>query len=103
MIAHLERAGNGSHSDNPTLAAARAYRAGGLSVVPIKRDGSKAPSLQSWQRYQSTPPRSAVIDGWFDRPEPPGIGVVCGAVSGGLECLDFDARAEEVFHTWCEL
>src|SRR5262249_48353154 len=50
----------------PTLAAARAYREAGLSVVPVKRDGSKAPAVKSWQRYQAALPPADDIDRWFD-------------------------------------
>lgn len=39
----------------------------------------------------------------FDTPEPPGIAVVCGAVSGNKETIDFDHKAETIFQCWSAL
>ena len=33
------------------------------------------------------------LDDWYRTDQNPGIGVVCGAVSGNLECLDFDRHS----------
>ena len=41
--------------------------------------------------------------GWFDRADPPGVAVLGGAVSGGLECIDFDVQAESIYPQWREL
>jgi putative DNA primase/helicase len=70
----------------------------GLSVVPVRRDGSKIPALASWKEYQARRPTEAEVRGWWDRPDPPGVGVVCGAVSGGLIVLDFEDR--RAFDRW---
>jgi hypothetical protein len=111
-----------------TLAAARAYVAAGLSVIPIARGGRKLPAgrllPEEWDeaeaKYKSTwnpfkgyekvgvwvPGRLAMdeeLRTWFDRKDPPGIGVICGAVSGNLETIDFDRRADEIFPAWSEL
>jgi putative DNA primase/helicase len=72
------------------LACARAYRAAGLSIPPVRRDGSKAPDVPSWKRYQAEPPSAGQVSQWFDRPDPPGIAVIAGEVSGRLEMIDFD-------------
>jgi hypothetical protein len=110
------------------LTAARAYVAAGLSLIPIARGGGKLPAgrllPEEWDaheaKYKSTwnpykgytkngenVPGRLPTDGelrkWFDRREPPGIGVICGAVSGNLETIDFDRRAEEIFPEWCKL
>ena len=88
--------------DGP-LAAALSYFSAGLSVVPIRRDGSKAPALRSWKTYQERLPTEAEVRRWFAGPDPPGVAVIGGDVSGGLECLDFDAEAETTFPEWCAL
>ena len=87
---------------NPALDAALACVRAGLSVVPIKRDGSKAPAAP-WRQFQARPPTEAELHRWFDRADPPGVAVLGGAVSGGLECNDFDAQSESIYPQWREL
>jgi hypothetical protein len=84
------------------FAVATSYLQAGLSVVPVRRDGSKVPEV-GWKRYQAVPPTERELEEWFARADPPGIGVVCGAVSGGLEVIDFDDRAEDVCPRWRDL
>ncbi|NJC83171.1 hypothetical protein HC030_11455 [Planosporangium mesophilum] len=62
-------------------------------MVAIRADGSKAP-LVSWRSYQRRRADRARVAAWFAG-NPPGIGVVCGAVSGGLEMLELEGRAIE--------
>ena len=90
-------------ASNPTLDAALAYVRAGLSVVPIKRDGSKAPAAGSWKQFMARLPTDAELRGWFDRPDPPGVAVLGGVASGGLECIDFDVQAESIYPQWREL
>jgi putative DNA primase/helicase len=85
------------------LTAALAYRAAGLAVIPIRRDGSKAPACGAWKRHQEQAADEAQLRRWFGGANPPGVAVICGDVSGGLECLDFDAEAEAVFPAWRDL
>src|SRR4051794_29192763 len=85
-----------------TLAAARAYVAAGQSVLPVKRDGSKVPA-RKWAVYQERLATDRELVEWFGPPDPYGIAIVGGAVSGGLELLDFDQRAAEIYPAWCEL
>jgi hypothetical protein len=59
----------------------------GISVVPPRQDGSKAPS-GAWRDYQQTPPSDDQLGRWYGRST--GVGFVTGAVSGGLELLEFD-------------
>lgn len=68
---------------------AKRYTAAGLSVLPIRADGTKAPAIRSWQELQARIGTEAELDSWFSNGC--GIGVIAGAVSGGLEILDFDA------------
>jgi hypothetical protein len=87
---------------------ALAYLAAGRSVIPIA-PGCKSPSLVdsktgrstliSWERYQGEPATPVEVQRWFAEPQPMGLGIVAGHVSGvtlsdgtraGLEFLDFD-------------
>lgn len=71
------------------LALAQEYLKSGLSIIPIRADGSKAPALCQWKTYQSTQPQTAELSDWFAK-QCVGIAVIAGAVSGGLEIIDFD-------------
>lgn len=74
-------------------AAGAAWRSG-ISVVPVREDGSKRPDLQAWAEYQGRRPTLEELVGWYGKRTDPlgrtGVGWVMGAVSGGMECLDFD-------------
>jgi len=95
-------------SSSLIAATALAYLVAGRSVVPIA-PGHKAPSvvdprtgrsvLIRWEQYQETHATLAEVRSWFTGPQPMGIGIVAGPVSGitladgrraGLEFLDFD-------------
>ncbi len=62
----------------------------GIAVIPPKPDASKAP-LVSWREYPNHLPTEVVLQKWYANGNT-GLGVVCGKVSGNLECLDFDCR-----------
>ncbi len=64
----------------------------GISVVPPRTDGTKAP-LGSWRMFQARLPYAQELDNWYRAEQNPGIGVVCGAVSGNLEAVDFDRHS----------
>lgn len=73
------------------------YVDAGISVIPIRRDGSKVPALGTWAEFQKRFPSQPEIERWWNVPNPPGIAAVCGRISGGLMLLDFDSGARE---TW---
>ncbi len=70
---------------------ARKATADGISVVPVREDGSKRPDLVSWREYQNRLPTRDVLREWFSAYERTGVGWITGAISGGLECIDFDS------------
>ncbi len=75
--------------------AAFAAIAAGVSVIPIRADGSKEPALATWIPYQREIASAEQIGKWFpvgDVYPVFGLAVVGGAVSGNLECLDFDDK-----------
>ncbi|MGW5126708.1 bifunctional DNA primase/polymerase [Streptomyces sp. NPDC004069] len=74
-------------------ASARELHDAGLCVLPIKADGSKAPSVRSWTPYKLERSTPADHDQWFGGDRPAGIAVVYGAVSGNVEMIEFEGLA----------
>ena len=72
--------------------------AAGISVVPIRPDGSKRPAC-CWRVYQQRRPRLYELSRWF-RGTNQGLALITGAISGGLEALDFDTR--ESYQVWSD-
>lgn len=77
-------------STNPTLAAALAYVAAGLSVIPIRPDGSKAPRFKDWREFSDRRPTTAELYRRFTRGDS-GVAVTAGPASGHLVVFDFEA------------
>lgn len=73
------------------LTAALAWHQNNCAVVPARTDGTKAPAA-FWKKYITAGPTLNEILGWFTSNQP-GLGLVCGAVSGGLEMLELEGRA----------
>ncbi|MCA9169688.1 MAG: bifunctional DNA primase/polymerase [Planctomycetales bacterium] len=72
---------------NKSLLYSQAFRLHGLSVIPIRLDGSKAP-VTAWKQYQSQIASESELQRWFGK-EQAGVGIVCGNVSK-LIVIDFD-------------
>src|SRR5438552_6622246 len=75
------------------LAAALRAAAVGLSVVPPRENGSKAPEGY-WKGFQSRCATADEIEAWYATGRD-GVGVVTGAISGGLELFEFEGPAVE--------
>ncbi|HEX8510655.1 MAG TPA: bifunctional DNA primase/polymerase, partial [Propionibacteriaceae bacterium] len=73
------------------LAAALAWHDAGCAIIPIRADGSKAP-LVPWRQYQQSRADRDQVQRWFAG-NPPGLAVVCGSASSGLEMLELEGRA----------
>jgi hypothetical protein len=83
------------------LAEALRLRGGGLSLLPVRRDGSKAPDGKllpldaddpthtTWKPYQERLANNKELEYWFDRHKA-GLAIIAGHVSGHVEILDFD-------------
>lgn len=80
------------NTDAPLRAAAAELHEAGFCVLPIKADGSKAPAV-SWMQYKMTRTTPEQHDTWFVGDRPRGIAVVYGAVSGGVELIEFEGLA----------
>jgi putative DNA primase/helicase len=74
------------------LQAAIAWHNAGVSVIPIRKDGSKAPALKSWKEYQTRLPTFDELIAWFAHDQH-ALAAVCGAVSGNLELIELEGRA----------
>jgi len=70
------------------------YISYGLSVIPCNAD--KRPQF-AWKQYQSTIAGKEAAE-WSGA-----IACVCGAVSGGLICIDFDIKNGEKYTEWVML
>lgn len=64
----------------------------GLSVIPVARDGTGLPAVRGWQRYRADHPSIGKLHDWFQL-DRLGVGVVLGAISGGLFAIDLVAAA----------
>ncbi len=74
-----------------TLSFAQDYISAGISLVPVRSDGSKAPAVP-WKEFQNAPPDELTVQGWVQRGY--GLGIIGGQVSGNLEILDYEAAAD---------
>lgn len=69
------------------LAAALAYAALGLSVLPLT---GKRPALKSWKAWQECPATRDQVLAWGEEGLFASVGIACGPASGDLVILDFD-------------
>lgn len=68
-------------------AAAGLYWRAGLSVIPLR---GKKPAVKSWAVYAERRASEAQIAVWKRQRDFKNVGIVCGAVSGGLVVVDLD-------------
>ena len=69
----------------------------GLSVLPAIR-AQKRPACGNWKTWSERLPTRIEVEAWFANRRD-GICIVAGAVSGNLECLDFDNKGE-LYEAW---
>jgi len=70
-----------------------------FSILPVK--DNKRPQLTTWTHLQKEIIPYDDVQSYFKTAW--GIGVICGEISGGLECIDFDSHDKnihEVFKKW---
>ena len=72
------------------------YLTYGLSVIPCNL---KIPAIDSWKQYQDTPATQETAGLWPDV----NIACICGRVSGGLVCIDFDVKYGNKWEPWMAL
>ena len=81
---------------NTVADRAEQYHAVGISIIPVRRDGSKRPAI-AWTAHQSRLSTDAERAAWFGGASPYGIAAICGTVSGGLEVIDYDHDADATY------
>ena len=81
---------------SPLLRTALAYHRLGWSIIRVPYGTKKARS--KWKKYQAVRPSDEQLGKWFSNGKRSNIAVVCGEVSGGLACRDFDDMAE--YESW---
>lgn len=86
------------HRMSPVYQTALAAWGAGISVIPIPPDGSKHPKLP-WAVFQQRQATAHELTCWF-RDAQNGIALITGAVSAGLEVLDFDTP--EIYRAWSQ-
>lgn len=80
---------------------ARRYVGAGLSVIPVRSDGSKAPAQKNWRTFTDRLPTAEELIEWFGGEHDFGLGVVPGPASGNLAVLDFEVRhGGSAFEEW---
>jgi putative DNA primase/helicase len=104
--------GNGHNPSAEVLATARRYIDAGLSIIPIKTNGSKSPASDvlpkefdpeqqrlkaTWKPFQSRYATEDELQQWSRK----GIAIVCGRIGGFLEVIDNDSLS--VWLPWCDL
>jgi putative DNA primase/helicase len=82
------------------LETALQYFDSGLQVLPVRADGSKAPAIKTWRQWIDKRQTRDDVCELFAK-NYVAIGIVCGAVSGGLTVIDFDRPGS--FDAWREL
>jgi hypothetical protein len=98
------------------LEYARRYLDAGISVIPIARDGTKAPAAgrlptvwdgataryrSTWAPYRERRATPLEAEVWWGGLSPSGIAALAGTASGGLELIDFDQP--DLWGPWCSL
>lgn len=78
---------------NQKLTTALAFHKAGLSVVPVKTDGTKRPD-GPWKQYQTSRATTDEIHSWFDTGDY-GVGIVTGNISGNTEMAEVEGRGAD--------
>jgi putative DNA primase/helicase len=86
---------------NEYLHAAQQWLAAGCNVIPVRTDSDnpKAPALASWKEYITRLSTTDELQTWFGSGHS-GMGIVCGAISGNLEMLEFEGRAVNLIESF---
>jgi P4 family phage/plasmid primase-like protien len=65
-----------------------------MSIIPVLADGTKRPQLK-WEQYQTERATRDQVKKWFTTSPNSGVGIICGQVSGNIELLELEARAND--------
>ncbi|MHB8951805.1 MAG: AAA family ATPase [Pirellulaceae bacterium] len=83
-----------THNGSNIISVVEEYRRAGLQCIPIRTDGSKAPTVK-WEPLQD-PANSVPLQAFAGK----GVAIIQGRASGGGENIDFDDPS--LYEPWCE-
>jgi len=72
-----------------------------LSILPT--NDIKKPALKSWTPYKTDRMKKEEVETFFNGYSVKGIGIICGAISGGLEVIDVDTKYDLRRTLWSDL
>lgn len=64
-----------------------------IAAIPVR--SNKAPNLPKDSQYFKKHIPESKVGEFFDKSTTWGVGVKCGMISGGIECIDFDDKTKE--------
>ena len=102
MVAEGNPRRQAASDNNSVLEHALRYLRGGMSILPVKLDGTKSPAASEWTSYMTALMSEDTARRIWGGKNPPGIATIGGKVSGNLEHLDFDHEADVIYPKWCE-
>lgn len=80
------------------------YRARGVQVVPahypMTEPSHKRPALANWREFQNELAPDPVFEKWFPANAKPNMGMLTGAASGGILCVDLDDYKDQGAADW---
>lgn len=74
------------------LAYAERLHRHGITPLPTRSDGTKAPAVK-WRDWMTTRPGPDELQAWFGNGSTDGIGMLTGTPSGGVTMLEVEGRA----------
>lgn len=83
-----------------SIETAKSYLSANLSCLPAARE-RKYPTVGSWKTWATRLPTHIEVEAWFANRHD-ALCIVAGAVSGNLECVDFD-NGGELFQAWKDI
>jgi hypothetical protein len=80
---------------------AKEYLQAQLSVLPT--DKNKVPTVSTWKPYQTERIKEEELEALFSGANVKGLGIITGAISGGLEVIDVDCKYDIKGSLWEDL
>jgi hypothetical protein len=84
---------------NKLLTAAYKYITSGVCVIATNAEKR---SIIPWKKFQTHFATISDVEEMFEKPEAKGLAIVCGKVSGNLECIDVDTKYDLTGNLWSD-
>jgi len=82
---------------NALLIAAYKYIQNGICVIATN---SEKKSILPWKKFQTHFPTIADAEEQFEHHLAKGLAIMCGKISGNLECIDVDTKYDHTGNLW---